>query len=103
MGSRVNSFIECLTHPLTRVVATSSLLIHAAGEEAAVNNQYLTGDEAGRVGRQKDRGPGQLFDFAETLHRRSQQKFPAAVSFIQKFLIQRRAKYSGRNRVYIYS
>ena len=54
------------------------LLIHAAGEEAAIDHDDLTADEAGRFRGQEHRRAGQLADLAETPHRRALLELLAA-------------------------
>jgi hypothetical protein len=50
----------------------SRLLIDAACEKAAVNDEDFAIDETGRVGCQKNGGARQLFNLSEALQRRTQ-------------------------------
>ncbi len=49
------------------------LLIHAAREKAAVHRQKVSRDEAGRFGREKNRGARELFRLTEAPHRGAHQ------------------------------
>jgi len=50
-----------------------ALLIHAAGEKASVHSKQMSRDEAGRLGREKNRGARELFRLTEAPHRRAHQ------------------------------
>jgi uncharacterized membrane protein YphA (DoxX/SURF4 family) len=50
-----------------------ALLIHAAGEKASVHSKQMSRDEAGRLGREKNRGTSELFRLTEAPHRRAHQ------------------------------
>ena len=76
-------------------------LIDAAGQKATINDDYFTRHEARGFGREKNRGATQLFHLPESLHWCAQEEFFAALRFVKQLLIQRRAKYAGRDRVYI--
>src|SRR5205085_12029877 len=75
------------------------LLIDAAGEHAAIDDQYLAVYKTRRVRSQEDGGTGQLFNLAEAFHRRPQEEFAPALGFIQQLLIESRAKHARRNRI----
>jgi endo-1,4-beta-xylanase len=56
----------------------AALLVHAAGEEAAVHDDQLAGDEARGIRREKHRGSYELLDLAETLHWRAGEQLLSA-------------------------
>jgi hypothetical protein len=58
-----------------RKISVLALLIHAAGQKAAVHHQQVAGDKARGIGRKKYRGSSELLHLPVTLHRRAQQKF----------------------------
>src|SRR5438552_18075727 len=78
-------------------------LIDAAGQKATIDDDYFTSHVTRRVGREKNRGATQLFYLPESFNRGAQKEFFAAVSFVEQFLIQRRAKYAGSDRVHVHS
>src|SRR5215213_10505969 len=59
------------------------LLIDAARQKAAVDCKDLAGDEARGIGRQEDRGAGELVDVAEALHRRAHKKLATTLGLVQ--------------------
>src|ERR1043165_280973 len=77
------------------------LLVDSARQKSAVHSQNLARHETRRVRGQKNRSSRQLFDFAETLHGRARQELAPAISLVKEFLVQRRAKDSGRDGVNI--
>ena len=50
-----------------------ALLIHAASEKASVHSKQMSRDEAGRLGREKNRGARELLRLPEAPHRRAHQ------------------------------
>src|SRR5258705_172370 len=75
----------------------SALLVYSACEKASVDDQYLTGDKAGGIGSEKDSRAGQFLYFAESLHRRPQQKLAPALGLVQQLLVERSTKDPRRN------
>src|SRR6266849_7093251 len=59
----------------------------------------MTGYETRGIGGEKHRRACQLFDFAESAHRRAQQEFPATLGPIEQSCIQVRAKYTRRDGI----
>ena len=76
-----------------------SLLIHAAGEEAAVDDEYLAVDEAGGVRSEEHRGSGELFDAAEAREGGAELELTAAFGAIEEVLVQRRVEDPRRDGV----
>src|SRR5687768_8107410 len=65
-----------------RFPQSGGLLVNAAGEKSAIHHQDFACNEAGRVGNQENCRAGQLFNLAETFHRRAQQEFLPALRFV---------------------
>ena len=59
----------------------------------------MSGDKAGGIGREKDRGADQLFRLSEAFHGSAQQQLLAARSSIEQRRIERRAEDAGGNGV----
>src|SRR5262249_4133724 len=78
----------------------SPLLVHAAGEESAVYDEYLTGHETGGVGCEEDCGARKLLELSEPAHRRPREEFASAIRPVQKILIEWRPEYPRRDRVH---
>ena len=77
-----------------------TLLVHSARQEAAVNGQYVAGDEARTVGGEKNGSSHKFLQLTEALHWRAHNEFPAALGAVQQLGIEFGAKYSGRDCVH---
>ena len=72
-----------------------ALLIDAAGEEAAVDDEGLAGDEGGGVGGEVDGGADQLFGFSEAAHGGAHQEFLAAGRGVEQLGVESVRKTPG--------
>ena len=75
------------------------LLIHAAGEKAAVHREQVSGDEARRLGREKNRGARDFVRLTEAPHRRAHQELAAAIGAVEQPFVERRSEHTRQNRV----
>src|ERR1019366_6659336 len=69
-----------------------NLLVDAAGQEAAVDDQALSGDEGSGIGGKIECGSDHLFGLAETAHGRAHQQFFSARRVIEQIGIESRAE-----------
>lgn len=60
-----------------------ALLIHSAGEEAAVDDEHLAVDEAGGFRSEEDGGSGQLLDAAEASEGGAELELVAACGAVE--------------------
>src|SRR6185503_8927877 len=81
----------------------TSLLIHAARQEAAVHRDDLAAHETRSVGCEEDRGTRELVDVSKPLHRCAHEKLAATFSLVQQLLIERGAKDARRNSVHTHA
>ena len=65
-----------------------TLLVDAAGKEAAVDHENLSGDKGGGVGRQIDGRADQFLRLAEASHGGAHQEFLAAIALVEQLLIE---------------
>ena len=77
-----------------------SLLIDAAGQEAAIHREHVTGDEAGAFRSQENGGAHKFMQLSETVHRCAQEELPATFCTIEQLGVELSAKHSGSNSVY---
>ncbi len=85
-------------HALPRKPAARLLLIHAAGQEAAVHNQCVSGNKTCRVGRQKDSRADQFFQSAEPPHGSSYRELSPPFRAVQERGVQISTKYTQTPR-----
>src|SRR5215475_12233114 len=71
------------------------LTIDTAGEEAAVDGEYVSGDEARCVRGEKNGGADEFVKLSKAAHGRAREKFPAALGAVEEGGIQIGAKNSG--------
>jgi hypothetical protein len=79
--------------------ALRALLVDAASQETAVDDEHFAVDEAGSVGRQEHGGADELLHPSEPFHRRAHEELAASRRLVEQRLVQCRSKYAGRNRV----
>src|SRR5579863_10645747 len=84
---------------LTVPGSVPALLIHAAGEEAAVDDEDLAGDERGRVGGEKDGRADELLGFAEAVHGRAHLEFLAARGIVEQVGVESSAEDAGSDGI----
>jgi hypothetical protein len=82
-----------------RPICVLALLIHAAGQKAAVHHQQVAGDKARGIGRKKYRSSSEFLHSPVAFHGRAQQKFPPSFRPIEESRIQIRAHHAGNQRV----
>jgi len=75
-------------HALPRRPSVRPLLIHAAGQEAAVHTNCVPGNKTGRVGRQKDSRADQFFQSAEPPHGSSYRELSLPFRAVQQRGVQ---------------
>ena len=77
----------------------SRSLIDAAGHNAAVNDEQVTGDKARGIGSEKDGGTDEFLKLAETPHRGAPQEFFAALRAVQQGRVHVRTQHPGDERI----
>src|SRR5215471_11769689 len=81
----------------------AQLLIDATCKKPSIDDQNLSRYKARRVGSQEYSGSCEFFHAAESFHWSPHQELPASSRPVQKFFMQGRAEYAGRNRVHAYA
>ena len=89
-GSNIPRFVSMATKAVAfgiNVSRTRGLLIHTAGQKAAVYRQQVSRHEARRLGRQKHRRPRDFLRLSKAFHRRAGQELAATVGAVEQSLI----------------
>src|SRR6266704_1654892 len=82
-----------------RTSATAQLLVHTARQKTAIHREHVAGNKTGRIGSQEHARAHKFFDFAESLHRRTQKKFLRPWSSVQQCRDQLRTEHAESDRV----
>jgi len=87
------------SEPRREAMTRENLLVYAAGQESAIDDEDMAGDKAGGIGGEKDRGSGEFLNFAEALHGSADEELLAAAGGIEKVGVQVGAENSGSNGI----
>ena len=79
--------IDASSRPLRAIVQGNASLVHSAREEAPIDHDHRTGDEAGCVTRKKNCGANEFLNLAKPFHRRAHEVLLASGCSIQQVLI----------------
>src|ERR1700730_4114614 len=82
---------------------SSYLLIHTAGEEAAIHDKYMAGDKTCRIRSQKHGRAHQFVELAESSHRSADKELASASGSFKQRCIQICEEHTGSNRVHTYT